>query len=81
MWGKPESQTFDAEGMATDYDSREWTIAKTAYTFAGIAREPRAGDRIVDADGTWQVLPDDAGPAVVSSGDDWVVKTKSVSNG
>lgn len=78
MWGRPESDALETEGLALAINSREWTIQKAAYAFGGVAREPQHGDRIVDADGTWQVLPDDGKPAWASSGDDWQIRTKLV---
>lgn len=78
VWQRPKADTIDQEGFATDYEAREWVIAKASYAFSGVATDPRAVDRIVDADGTWQVLPDDAGPAWHADGLDWVIKTRKV---
>lgn len=77
-WGRPLADTIETDGLPIEYEAREWVIQKTAYVFAGVAREPQQGDRIVDADGTWQVLPDAGKPAVTSSGEDWVIRTKRV---
>lgn len=76
--GRPVAATIDTDGLPLDYEAREWTIAKAAYVFGGVAREPQRNDRIVDGDGTWQVLPDEGKPAVTSSGDDWIIRTKKV---
>jgi hypothetical protein len=81
VWSRPAAETIEGDGLQTEYEGREWAIAKAAYLFSAVAAEPRAGDRIVDADGTWQVLPDDGKPAVRSDGDDWVIATKKVNLG
>jgi hypothetical protein len=78
VWQRPAADSIDSEGLATDYEAREWVIAQASYVF-GSATDPRAGDRIVDADGTWQVLPDDGKPAWRPDGSDWVIRTKRVS--
>jgi hypothetical protein len=81
VWQRPQVAALEAEGLGVDYESREWVVAKAAYVFGGTAREPQAGDRIVDADGTWQVLPEGDGAAWHSDGGDWVITTKLVNSG
>jgi hypothetical protein len=78
VWQRPQAEAVDSEGLRTDYDVRKFVIAKTAYAFAGTAETPRASDKITDADGTWQVLPDGESRAWWSDGDDWILNAKRV---
>jgi hypothetical protein len=81
-WGRPKSDALETEGLPLAINSREWTIAKSAYVFGGVSVEPRDGDRIEEADGTrWQVLPNEGESSANSSGDDWQILTKMVPSG
>lgn len=78
VWQRPQAETLDSEGFATDLEVREWVIAKAAYVFAVTAATPQTGDRIEPSGEAWQVLPSDGKPAWREDGDDWVIQTKRV---
>lgn len=78
VWQRPESAAEDAQGLNTEFEFREWVVAKAAYAFNGIESEPRNNDRITDADGTWLLLADDRTPAWRIDGEDYVIRTKRV---
>ena len=80
-WTSQGDVIVSPDGAQTLLVDRVWLIRKTLYLIAGVAVEPRTGDRLTDAAGkTWEVLPSIAGPAGLSyeDGASWEVKTKRV---
>lgn len=71
------------DGQRTLLVDRAWLIRKSLYLINAAAVEPRTGDRLTDSAGqVWEVLPNAAGPSVLSfeGGNYWEVKTKRVSS-
>lgn len=80
-WTEQAGKIESADGSTVILVDRVWLVKKTAYLIGGVAVEPQRGDRLTDAGGaTWEVLPNVAGPAVVSyaGGHEWELKTKRV---
>ncbi len=79
MWEQKE-RVEQRQSITTTVIDRLWQIAKTAYTFSGVASEPKTADRIIDENGTeWEVLPASVPSSVSYSGDyDWSISTKRV---
>jgi len=67
-------------GLAQDVVDREWIIAVADYAFGGTAKKPLRGDRIVEGEEVFEIMPDDIGPAaeLMSGGVEWKVRTKQV---
>ena len=62
------------------YDA-QWIVVKTRYKVAGVAVNPKSGDRIIDAEGQhWELKPIDDMSEVDDrdGGYEWLLRTKRV---
>lgn len=80
-WSTQGAEVVSPDGQHTAIVDRLWIVAKTRYIVSGSAVEPRAGDRLTDADSQqWEVLPASVAPPAVSfaGGHEWKIATRRV---
>ncbi len=76
-----EHESQGAEiGIAIKVELRDYTLPIASVVINNREIEPRAGDRIIEGDATWEVhQPDDSTPAAERLGEyEWVVHTRLV---
>ena len=79
-WDLQEYELVDQRGVVTVFQSRDYLLPKASVVINGSTITPRAGDRILDSDGVFELLPVGDRPAIeaVAGGTRWLCHTKKV---
>lgn len=79
-WDRNKNLVFEEEEFGTQASMRDWWLPFASVTVHGTQVEPRAGDRILDGNWTWEIMPMGRGPAaeIIDGSQRWLVHTKRI---